>query len=131
MTMDLQQLRMEIDDIDGELVALIGRRMELARQVADYKMQNGLPVLDVGREQIVVERAESRTDDPALRPAVRRIVECLMAESRLLQQDLLSGAPEPGPAPGGTVAYLGPAGSFSHEAALLRAGSGAAAGGIL
>ncbi len=124
MTMDLQQLRMAIDEIDGDLVALIGRRMELARQVADYKRQNHLPILDAGREQIVVERAESRTGDPALRPAVRRIVECLMAESRLLQQDLLAGEPEP-IKPDGAVAYLGPAGSFSHEAALRYFGQGA------
>ena len=126
MTMDLQQLRMAIDEIDGDLVALIERRMELARQVADYKRQNHLPILDAGREQVVVERAESRTGDPALRPAVRRIVESLMAESRLLQQDLLADGPTPNPAPNGAVAYLGPAGSFSHEAALRYFGAGAA-----
>ena len=116
--MDLQKLRMEIDEIDAELVALIGRRMALSRSVADYKARNGLPVLDAAREQLVLERAEDRVDDPALKPSVRRIMESLMAESRLLQHELLAEEPAIAPEAGEAVAYLGPEGSFSHEAAL-------------
>ena len=49
--MDLHQLRLEIDKIDDELVKLFGARMEVAAQIADYKKENGLPILVPARER--------------------------------------------------------------------------------
>ena len=49
--MDLHQLRLEIDKIDDQLVKLFGARMEVAAQIADYKKENGLPILVPARER--------------------------------------------------------------------------------
>ena len=49
--MDLQDLRKEIDSIDDELVRLFGQRMEIAAKIADYKKENGLPILVPARER--------------------------------------------------------------------------------
>ncbi len=49
--MDLQQLRLEIDKIDDELVSLFSQRMDIAAQIADYKKENGLPILVPARER--------------------------------------------------------------------------------
>ena len=49
--MDLQELRLEIDKIDDQLVKLFGARMEVAAQIADYKKENGLPILVPARER--------------------------------------------------------------------------------
>jgi len=49
--MDLQDLRKEIDSIDDELVRLFGQRMEVAAKIADYKKENGLPILVPARER--------------------------------------------------------------------------------
>jgi chorismate mutase len=49
--MDLKDLRSQIDSIDDELVHLFGARMEIAAQIADYKKQNGLPILVPARER--------------------------------------------------------------------------------
>ena len=42
--MDLNDYRKQIDEIDSQLLDLFERRMELAKDIADYKKQNNLPV---------------------------------------------------------------------------------------
>ena len=49
--MDLQDLRKEIDRIDKAMVSLFEERMRVCENVARYKMENNLPVLDSSREQ--------------------------------------------------------------------------------
>ena len=49
--MDLNQYRKEIDEIDDQMVNLFVRRMEVAENIARYKKEQGLPVLDAGRER--------------------------------------------------------------------------------
>ncbi|MCI6729872.1 MAG: bifunctional chorismate mutase/prephenate dehydratase [Candidatus Faecousia sp.] len=49
--MDLKDYRQEIDAIDDQLVDLFHRRMEVAAEIAAYKKEKGLPVLDAGRER--------------------------------------------------------------------------------
>ena len=49
--MDLKELRTEIDKIDDELVRLFGARMDIAAQIADYKKENGMPILVPARER--------------------------------------------------------------------------------
>lgn len=49
--MDLKELRNQLDVIDKDLVSLFTRRMGVCAQVAEYKSQNNLPVLDAGRER--------------------------------------------------------------------------------
>ena len=46
----LADLRAQIDDVDAELVALIGRRFGLTRQVGVVKAEQGLPSRDEARE---------------------------------------------------------------------------------
>ena len=48
--MELQELRNEINAIDGEMLALLERRLAVCRARAEYKRQNGLPVRDPARE---------------------------------------------------------------------------------
>ena len=46
----LQDSRNEIDKIDEEMIKLFERRMEVCKDVADYKLKMGKPVLDRKRE---------------------------------------------------------------------------------
>ncbi len=52
--MDLEQARKEISAIDEQLVGLFVRRMEAAGEIARYKKENRLPVLDRERERAVL-----------------------------------------------------------------------------
>ncbi len=49
--MDITELRSQIDGIDDELVRLFAQRMEVAAKIADYKKENGLPILVPARER--------------------------------------------------------------------------------
>ncbi|MFQ9936744.1 MAG: chorismate mutase [Phascolarctobacterium faecium] len=44
--MDLEAIRRRIGSIDAQLVAALEERMEAVLEVAAYKKQQGLPVLD-------------------------------------------------------------------------------------
>ena len=54
--MKLEEIRKEIDSIDKELVSLFIRRMNCASEVAQYKKQNNLPVLDASRERALLSK---------------------------------------------------------------------------
>ena len=54
--MEINKIREEIDSIDKELVDLFIRRMNCSAAVAEYKRQNGMPVLDASRERALLSR---------------------------------------------------------------------------
>ncbi len=60
---DIKDLRKEIDVIDDEMIPLFERRMNVAKQVAEYKRANGETVLQTGREKEVLSRAVDRLSD--------------------------------------------------------------------
>lgn len=49
--MDLLKLRGQLDEIDAQIVELYEKRMDLCRQVAEYKIANGRKVFDKVREE--------------------------------------------------------------------------------
>ena len=64
--MDLNELRLEIDDIDAQLVKLFGQRMDVAARIADYKKENNLPIFVPSRErEKLSEVAEAAGEDMA------------------------------------------------------------------
>lgn len=54
--MELTQLREQIDNIDKELTALFKKRMNVSAQVAEYKRQTGMNVLDSSRERALLNK---------------------------------------------------------------------------
>ena len=52
--MELSELRKQIDSIDEELVALFKKRMNVSAEVAEYKRQTGMNVLDSSRERALL-----------------------------------------------------------------------------
>ena len=49
--MDLKDYRKQIDEIDDQLVQLFRQRMEVSSDIAQYKKEHNLPILDAGRER--------------------------------------------------------------------------------
>ena len=54
--MKLEEIRNEIDAIDKELVSLFIRRMNCSAEVAEYKKENNMPVLDASRERALLNK---------------------------------------------------------------------------
>ena len=86
--MSLEEARAAIDDADQKMAALFTQRMKAVADVAAYKAERDLPILDRAREAQVLERNSARIEEE-LRPYYLRFLEELMAESRRYQQQLI------------------------------------------
>ena len=49
----LDEKRLEINDIDTQLVQLFEQRMHAVESIIQYKLENQLPILDTGREALL------------------------------------------------------------------------------
>ena len=85
----LEQARREIDTVDAQLAALFERRMKAVLSVAEYKKAHGLPIFDAAREKVVLDKAEARIGDPALRPYYRDHVQNMMDVAKQYEAEVL------------------------------------------
>jgi len=84
----LATLRAQLEAIDADLIALLARRMEVARAVGAHKRAHGLATLDAGREAKVVSAAARLARDAGLpEEEVRQVFWQVVAMSRRAQQD--------------------------------------------
>ena len=56
MKSKLDEARIEINEIDKEMISLFKMRMEAVRKVAEYKLDNNLDVLDSKREDEIIHK---------------------------------------------------------------------------
>ena len=59
--MELSEYRKKIDEIDAELLALFTKRMDVAAEIAEYKQEKRLPVLDLKREKQKLHEIEEQS----------------------------------------------------------------------
>ena len=85
--MDLQDYRKQLDEIDGELLTLFQRRMEVVAQIATHKKIHCLPILDVERENKKIHEM-FRLLPPILAPYGLLAYETLLQVSREYQRQL-------------------------------------------
>jgi chorismate mutase/prephenate dehydratase len=101
----LLALRHRIDALDRELLALLNRRAALALEVGEIKKHEGSVVFRPEREAEVINGLKSVNEGPLRSESVAPIWREIMSACRALETPT-------------RVAYLGPAGTFSEEAAL-------------
>jgi chorismate mutase / prephenate dehydratase len=106
----LLALRGQIDALDQQLLALLNSRAALALEVGELKKREGSVAFRPEREAQVIDTLKARNAGPLLAGSVAPIWREIMSACRALET------------PTG-VAYLGPAGTFSEEAALGFFGS--------
>jgi chorismate mutase / prephenate dehydratase len=110
MPRTLSELRTGIDAVDRELLALLNRRAALANEVGELKRAEGSPVFRPEREAQVINGLQAANAGPLKANSIASIWREVMSACRALE------APQ-------RVAYLGPAGTFSEQAALQFFGS--------
>ena len=60
---DLDIYREQIDEVDQDLVKLIGKRMDLVERVAEYKIRSGRDVFDPTREQEKIDALTAEAEN--------------------------------------------------------------------
>jgi chorismate mutase/prephenate dehydratase len=110
MKKDLAQLRTSIDAVDRELIKLLNERAALANEVGELKRAEGSVVYRPEREAQVINNLQAMNPGPLKDRNVATIWREIMSACRALEE------PQ-------RVAYLGPAGTFSEQAAVQFFGS--------
>ena len=106
----LEELRRRIDEIDRRLVELLNERARVVVEVGRSKRASGAPIYAPHRESAVLEKVLGASKGPLPARTIEAIYRELMSGSFALEQPLRIG-------------YLGPQGSFSHQAAVQHFGS--------
>lgn len=88
--MDLGELRQQIDEIDSGIVELYERRMEVCRQVAEYKISTGKKVFDRQREAEKLVKVKALAHNEFNSRGIEELFEQIMSMSRKLQYGLLA-----------------------------------------
>jgi len=84
---ELDELRTQIDDIDDQMISLLGERLELVKEIGELKRKKNLPVVDPEREdQVMQDRVLAGERHGVGEDAVRSIFDALIMESRRLQE---------------------------------------------
>ncbi|WP_211474866.1 prephenate dehydratase [Collimonas humicola] len=105
----LLPLRQQIDAIDAEILALLNRRAKIAQEIGHVKAETNAPVFRPEREAQVLLKVAERNPGPLQGGDVQTIFREVMSACRALEKRV-------------TVAYLGPAGTFSEQAVYQQFG---------
>jgi len=107
--MSLEELRKKIDELDHQLVKLLNERARVVVEIGKLKSKTDKPIYAPDREKDVFARIAEANEGPLPDRCLVAIWRELMSGSFVLERPLRIG-------------YLGPGGSFSHTASMLKFG---------
>lgn len=88
MELNLQEIRGKLDTIDNQMISLFCQRMNLVKDVAAYKQENNLPILDTGRERDIINRVSLMAGED-LEHYAKLMYQTLFSVSRAYQSERL------------------------------------------
>ena len=110
---ELNKLRATLDDIDDKVLDLLNQRMKTVHKVGEVKAKSGGAIYRPEREKSIIDRLTKKSlESNGL--LNRSAIEALFLEVFAISRNL--ELPE-------NIAYLGPEGSFTHQAAESRFGA--------
>ena len=107
--MSLEELRNRIDELDHQLVKLLNERARVVVEIGRLKSKTGGQIYAPDREKEVLEKIAKANEGPLPDKCLVAVWREMMSGSFVLERPLRIG-------------YLGPGGSFSHTAAMLKFG---------
>lgn len=108
--MTIPEHRKAIDALDGKIVALLNERTKHVLAIGAIKLQQGEEIYAPHRELAVLQRVCRANQGPLPNEGLRAIYREVMSSALSLEKTM-------------TIAYLGPAATFTHQAALHKFGA--------
>ncbi len=110
METKLKPLRDQIDAIDTQVIDLLNQRAKLAKDIGKIKEETNLPVFRPEREAQILKSIAERNKGPLVTENLQGIYREIMSACRALEKKI-------------RVAYLGPTGTYSEQAAFAYFGN--------
>ena len=108
--MNIEELRTKIDKIDSDILNLLNERMDIVHEIGLIKSASNESVYRPEREKEIIERLSRLSEGKLKVESIKAIFQEVFAAARSIE------LPE-------RISYLGPEGSFTHQAAESNFGS--------
>jgi len=105
----LNDIRKKIDSIDDQLLDLLSQRADLVHEVGEIKKTEGLQIYAPEREESLLQNLIAKNAGRLPEKSIRAIYREIMSAALALEDDL-------------KIAYLGPEGTWTHQAAIKKFG---------
>lgn len=109
---DLEKQRARIDEIDRKILELLNERGRIAVEISKLKRENSFNVYDPAREREIEKNIKNENPGPLSTDSVISIFREIISGCRSIQNPT-------------SIVYLGPEGSFSHQASYHEFGGSA------
>ena len=108
--MSLEEHRIKIDAIDTDIIRLLNERADVVHEIGLVKKREGLEIYAPEREEKLLRSLVRKGEGGRLpEDSIRAIYREIMSAALALEEDL-------------KIAYLGPAGTWTHQAAIGKFG---------
>jgi len=90
-TENLSDLRSQIDEIDDKIIEILAKRMRISKEIAEYKKEHGMPVLQAGRyDEILTKRSQQGAALGMSEEFMKEVFEAIHGESVRHQMQLIN-----------------------------------------
>jgi chorismate mutase len=92
---NLEALRVDIDNLDREVIQLLAKRMEVVQEIGKYKKENGVTILQMNRwARIFKSRVDATIEAGLSETFAQAFIQCIHNESIYQQTEVMNTRPK-------------------------------------